>query len=78
MVTQFYYYIWTTPLLTPFFIWDEDYGDDMIDVGGYKDILDDAANDLTIAADSKRCHSLKTVVDGQYFTANVHGMQTFI
>ena len=37
----------------------------MIDVGGYKDILDDAANDLTIAADSKRCHSLKTVVDGQ-------------
>ena len=50
----------------------------MIDVGGYKDILDDAANDLTIAADSERCHSLKTVVDGQYFTANVHGMQTFI
>ena len=50
----------------------------MIDVGGYKDILDDAANDLTIAADSKRCHSLKTVVDGQFFTANVHGMQTFI
>ena len=50
----------------------------MIDDGGYKDILDDATNDLTIAADSKRCHSLKTVVDGQYFTANVHGMQTFI
>ena len=50
----------------------------MIDVGGYKDILDDAANDLTIAADSERCHSLKTVVDGQFFTANVHGMQTFI
>ena len=50
----------------------------MIDVGGYKDILDDAANDLSIAADSERCSSIKTIVDGQFFTANVHGMQTFI